>query len=214
MRKTILLITSLLFCGVSQATLWQVDSVLQGTDEGFGFSSLHAANDSTPMSGAILATIDSASGTYDDATGEVNFAFGLSSNDTLTLSGILNFIGGALAQDSVLNYSGLNNLAASSPIGFPADNNQFGFKKDLNCGGCGGADGPNSFVATGVGDLHYMTLWGADFTNTVFQGNYLGSLIGMDFRLELSPVPVPAAVWLFGTALLGLFGFQRRKAAT
>ena len=31
---------------------------------------------------------------------------------------------------------------------------------------------------------------------------------------SLSPVPVPAAVWLFGTALVGLFGFgKRRKAA-
>ena len=27
----------------------------------------------------------------------------------------------------------------------------------------------------------------------------------------LNPVPVPAAVWLFGTALLGLVGFGRRK---
>jgi ABC-type antimicrobial peptide transport system permease subunit len=29
-----------------------------------------------------------------------------------------------------------------------------------------------------------------------------------------NPVPVPAAVWLFGTALIGLVGFgKRRKAA-
>ena len=28
---------------------------------------------------------------------------------------------------------------------------------------------------------------------------------------SVSPVPVPAAVWLFGTALIGLFGFGRRK---
>lgn len=28
----------------------------------------------------------------------------------------------------------------------------------------------------------------------------------------LSPVPVPAAAWLFGSALLGFFGFSRRKA--
>lgn len=31
-----------------------------------------------------------------------------------------------------------------------------------------------------------------------------------DYRLELSSVPVPAAVWLFGTALLGLFGMRRK----
>ena len=30
--------------------------------------------------------------------------------------------------------------------------------------------------------------------------------------ISLSEVPVPAAVWLFGTALVGLFGFKRRKS--
>lgn len=27
----------------------------------------------------------------------------------------------------------------------------------------------------------------------------------------LTPVPVPAAVWLFGSAIAGLIGFSRRK---
>lgn len=31
---------------------------------------------------------------------------------------------------------------------------------------------------------------------------------------DLNPIPVPAAVWLFGTALIGLVGFSRRKKAT
>ncbi|MBT3045552.1 MAG: PEP-CTERM sorting domain-containing protein [Candidatus Thiodiazotropha sp.] len=30
-------------------------------------------------------------------------------------------------------------------------------------------------------------------------------------KISPSPVPVPAAVWLFGTGLLGLLGFNRRK---
>ena len=28
-----------------------------------------------------------------------------------------------------------------------------------------------------------------------------------------SPVPIPAAAWLFGTALIGLFGFSKRRKA-
>jgi hypothetical protein len=28
---------------------------------------------------------------------------------------------------------------------------------------------------------------------------------------EISPFPVPAAVWLFGTAMIGLVGFGRHK---
>lgn len=31
-----------------------------------------------------------------------------------------------------------------------------------------------------------------------------------DAELVLSPVPIPAAVWLFGTALIGLVGFSKR----
>ena len=30
-------------------------------------------------------------------------------------------------------------------------------------------------------------------------------------RLDFSPVPIPAAVWLFGSGLLGLIGVARRK---
>ena len=35
-----------------------------------------------------------------------------------------------------------------------------------------------------------------------------------NYDLEISAVPVPAAIWLFGTAILGLVGFNRRKSAT
>ena len=30
----------------------------------------------------------------------------------------------------------------------------------------------------------------------------------------ISPVPIPAAIWLFGTALIGLFGFSKRRITT
>ncbi len=32
-----------------------------------------------------------------------------------------------------------------------------------------------------------------------------------DLNLEISPVPVPAAIWLFGTALVGFVGISRRR---
>ncbi len=39
--------------------------------------------------------------------------------------------------------------------------------------------------------------------------------LGVDrVQYGVSPVPVPAAVWLFGTALIGLFGFNGRKKST
>ena len=42
-----------------------------------------------------------------------------------------------------------------------------------------------------------------DATTYLYNGSYL---------VSVSTVPVPAAAWLFGSALLGFFGFSRRKA--
>ncbi len=41
----------------------------------------------------------------------------------------------------------------------------------------------------------------------------LGSAAESIDNLSFSPVPIPAAFWLFGTALIGLVGFNRRRRA-
>ena len=48
-----------------------------------------------------------------------------------------------------------------------------------------------------------------------FDRNELASFTG-DWTLnltptEVSPIPIPGAVWLFGTALIGLVGFSKRR---
>lgn len=49
------------------------------------------------------------------------------------------------------------------------------------------------------------------------QGSIIGTKIslvsGADLDTPIPPIPVPAAVWLFGTALLGLVGFSKRRKA-
>jgi hypothetical protein len=215
MKKALVLFGSLLFCHNVFATTWGVENVLHGSDGGFGFSSMHQANDSTPMSGSILVNIDSASGSYDDVSGALNLVLGLSNSDSVTLIGTLFFdVAGILASDSSLNYSGLTNLAAST---FGTSNSlgasgSFGFLGQDVC--CSGSHDPNSFQPAS-GGLNYLTLWGADYGDGTFLGNYNGSIVGMDLRLELSevpvPTPVPAAVWLFGTALIGFVGMSRRR---
>ncbi len=203
-----------IFCsGASQATIWNVTDVLSGSDGGFGYSSLHKANDSSPMTGSTIATVNSASGTYNDVTNQILLTLGLSNSDTMSIDGLLNFDGsGDLVGNSTVAYTGLTGLAATynAETGMTADN-FLGFLPGDVC--CGGSYDPNSFLSAGVGDLHYMTLWGADFIGDVFAGSYSGSTVGMDLRLGLSAVPVPAAVWLFGTALIGLVGFGKRKKA-
>ena len=219
MKKVLVLFGSLLFCHNVFATTWSVDNVLNGGDGEFDFSSLYQANDNSPMSGSKLVDITSASGSYDDVSGALNLMLGLSNSDSLTLAGNLLFdVAGILDSDSSLNYSGLTNLAAS-PFGSTntlGASGSFGFLGQDVC--CSGNYDPNSFkpVNNTVG-LNYLTLWGADYGGGVFGGDYTGSIVGMNLRLELSDVsvpavPVPAAVWLFGTALIGLMGFGKRKA--
>lgn len=51
----------------------------------------------------------------------------------------------------------------------------------------------------------------------LIQGSIIGTKItltsGADLDTPVPPIPVPAAVWLFATALLGLVGFSKRRKA-
>jgi len=220
--KTFVLITAMLFSSISSAAVWNVVEVFNGSDGSFGFSGLHDSSGGTPMSGTSFGQIDSASGTYNDFTGELSLTLGItetnSSTDTFTLSGNLLFdLGGDgdLTTNSQLHFESLN-LTTASASSVPTSGD-FRFEADLNC--CGGDDGPNTFLAANPlpagfpADLHYMTLWGANITESLGESLYPGSTVGMDLRLGLSAVPVPAAFWLFGTALIGLLGFNRRRKA-
>ena len=40
------------------------------------------------------------------------------------------------------------------------------------------------------------------------------TFVNPEIRIGVAPIPVPAAVWLFGSGLLGLIGIARRKKAT
>ncbi len=63
----------------------------------------------------------------------------------------------------------------------------------------------------------------SDFENTMFNfggsaagvfGGVLGSIDSITFSSDVSPVPIPGAIWLFGSALAGLFGFKLRQRTT
>lgn len=44
------------------------------------------------------------------------------------------------------------------------------------------------------------------------RAKYLGAgIMDYTFAIEVSPVPLPAAIWLFGSGLIGLIGIARRK---
>ncbi len=89
----------------------------------------------------------------------------------------------------------------------------------------------NTFASTMMGNVDQMVygdcaptgLMGPMMTgDTCMTGHsialvgYAGSMGGTPLSLDITPVsavPVPAAVWLFGSGLLGLVGVARRKSA-
>jgi probable HAF family extracellular repeat protein len=68
-------------------------------------------------------------------------------------------------------------------------------------------------------DLNAADILGAGFDHLTraYDINIHGQIVGYglingeDHAFLLNPVPVPAAVWLFGSGLIGLMGFSRRK---
>lgn len=222
----------------ASATLWNVWEVKSGSDGGFGFSSFHDAGGSSVMSGSSFGTISGAAvdrndagtalGTYNDATGFLNI-FGnkllvAGANGTtatsFTLSGSLDFGGdavGFMESNSTLDMTlaggtmGTPSVAATT-LGFFGNGNRV-------CCSSAGNDAPNSFEILSGGELATLTLWGADGFNiqaSSIGDAYNGSNIGMDLRLELGVVPLPAALPLYGTglAVMGLLGWNRKRKAS
>ena len=85
----------------------------------------------------------------------------------------------------------------------------------------------HSFLTGITGDLGFLLMFSqilGDAKTVSYAGNLLGDIesqlknitiiktdSGQDFTVTHSPVPVPAAVWLMGSALLGLMGVSRRN---
>jgi hypothetical protein len=54
-------------------------------------------------------------------------------------------------------------------------------------------------------------MWDLSFTHTQLDSPFIDFTSVM--TMQISQVPVPAAVWLFGSGLIGLIGIARKKAA-
>lgn len=125
--------------------------------------------------------------------------------DPYSSSGDLAFIGGELYLSSV-GGDDLFKLDTGTGVGTEIGNIGFGAVYGLATD-----NNIDLYGTTGITVLSVDVTTGAGTALVNYGGQGLGSANGSAFLEEAAVVPVPAAVWLFGSGLLGLVGIARRK---
>ena len=172
--------------GNGNAIQWNVVGIYNAADfSGFG---LLTSSQSAPVPTA-----------YTDMSAAVGFNRSwMGSNNTAAGGGNTASGTDALADDGALNGDKI------SPIGRAGNHNvQGGLGDTLNFFQHFATDG--FFTTTGVADLDPLR----DFVLSYDATN--GAQLS--YGAEVAPVPLPAAAWLFASAVLGMVGVARRRAA-
>jgi len=91
----------------------------------------------------------------------------------------------------------LNTMTADMTSMFANWNSNGDYVGEYNIGGIASI--------TNLDEYNYELVWGSIQTSGPYQG------LTVNMTMQVSPVPLPAAVWLFGSGLIGLTGFARRK---
>ncbi|MCK4494082.1 MAG: hypothetical protein KAU26_08500 [Methylococcales bacterium] len=90
-------------------------------------------------------------------------------------------------------------------IEFHDANHDFNFTGDVDISVDGG-----SFVTYALEHVLDLNLAGTDF---LFRNGNVGASAGEQFYITaINTTPIPAAVWLFGSGLMGLVGMKKKKA--
>lgn len=157
-----------------------------------GGGSASATNSNTKAAGAAKAVFTSDNGTVNNA------------NVTTKKLGNLQFFLNGLNTDLIAG-GGLNGLESASETGAASTaansaDQRYGFWTNTD------------FSALGSSPIQIFGFSGNGGTGTL-QSYILGSAtLGTDGLLTINQTPLPAAVWLFGSGLLGLFGVSRRRS--
>ncbi|WP_101758710.1 VPLPA-CTERM sorting domain-containing protein [Oceanicoccus sp. KOV_DT_Chl] len=189
--NTVLAATALaLVAAQSQAALFDVSVAISGTTSG------------AAIGGATGSTTGSGSGTLDTGTGVISFSsvsnattpvtnafvYGVATVDTIGLSS------STTATDCVEN-GGLLPTCPNVPLNVS--------------GPIGNLSEVYGGSATGTGDIFTLVAVG-DQGSGITSNNSYTFTIGAE---QVSEVPVPAAAWLFGSAIVGLAGIGRKRKA-
>ncbi len=170
----------------------------------------------TAGAGAVQAALVDFTLTGTVGTADAGNGFGLNINDSITVTGIFDdsVLAGTGAEGVVFSAVSGNSLNISAGlVSFTeADDVDYslGSSPTLNFvdGSFAGFDYAANFGAYGFFNSTGLSIDSGD--NNPFPGTKFVTGTWTDY--SVSAVPVPAAVWLFGSGLLGLAGVARRKS--
>ncbi len=133
-------------------------------------------------------------------------AYGLTAGETITATGTFTANLGTIGSET-----GTVSFATGSGNTMSIDlNGTFLFASSDD--GYGTGLGPSlTFSSGSLMDFDFQKTSSPAFNSSFVYFDDYGSLFGEWTNASLTVVPVPAAVWLFGSGLLGLIGIARRK---
>ncbi len=191
----------------------QIATTPSETSGPFRHNAFHEASSNGGQSGAILGWFDlsAGGGSWDPDNGVFIINIDIFSDGALTTS-----IGTAV---------GIGDLTATEFNGFNGGLiGTINWDFDATAEGNGLADVTTSFLDINyvtsdagytanstTGNYSSMTLWGADGSYDVNSGIFDVNTTSMGVDLVVTFVPVPAAIWLFGSGLIGLITIARRR---
>lgn len=174
----------------------------------------------TANGGVIYDTpnpFDGNDGIYDLSASDFNF------HPISGVNGVMNWFG-AQAWVNTLNYGGYNDWrlpnAGLTPVMGYESNSEMGHLFYNELGGTAGSSIPNTFINNQFNGYwsgteyapdpshawYFSTLYG--FQDNLYKNYGLGAFVVRTG--DVATVPVPGAVWLFGSVMLGLLGLKRR----
>lgn len=217
MRKLIA-VYMLLFCGVSNAAV----TVVYDNTSGFGTSSLTGYSTTGAMMDGMTVQVNGGDtyiwGDIDNDSGwatdnNQDFYLRIDGNtfnsDAWSLHssyGITSLFLDAGAGDSVFDVYNGGYMGTDGSASGKTFSTSYSGNITVTYSGIVSLDGQSA-----VGDLYrYMLI---EFTGGAFTGqlSFSQDTDNLSISGDIEPVPLPAAVWLFGSGLVGLFGLSRRK---
>lgn len=183
----------------ANASTFEITGFQNLSAQGFGSTLFHKATGCSGMCGATIAkSAGTGSGNWNSATGAMSFTMDLVGGGLATASGTINTT--SRVDGAAVGVAGTLEIILSGITGtYSSYNGTYDFLF---------ADTSHNPVANWFED-GVIGLWGgAPATNAN------GGAIGSDWRIEVTPAPLPASILLLGAGVAGLGFMRRRQKAT